>query len=184
MRQNILKLKVHPYSWFSGCSDTGWITNGLFGLYLGFFAFSFAKNSLNFFRFFAKKQLQKSAKKILLKTTAFERQITDILQESPKVCPIPKSVSLKNASSFKSHNLPLLFYVSTKTKTHPKNTNYCQFMVQNIFRIFSHFREKLYFSFVFREKSKMRKNAEVYSNCILVLQLTRKKRCFLKTAAA
>ena len=34
-----------------------------FSVYLGFFAFSFAKNYFNFFRFFAKKQVQKKVRK-------------------------------------------------------------------------------------------------------------------------
>ena len=128
-------------------------------LYLGFFVFSLAKNYLNIFRFFAKIRCKKVRKKIWLKNTTFGRQFTYILEEWPEVWPLPQSVSLKNAPYFKSHNLLLHFYVCSKNK---EKSSKGHFLPNYGIKYFSHFRKKMYFYFVFREKIKMRKNAKLY----------------------
>ena len=108
----------------------------------------------------AKKVRKKSGLKTLL-LAKIGRKFTDFLEESSNFCPLPQSVSLKNVPDFKSHNLPIHFHASFKERNIQKRTFAANLWYNIFFAFFSHFREKLYFSFVFREKSKMRKNAEV-----------------------
>ena len=91
-------------------------------LYLGFFAIFFAKNCFKIFRFFAKKQLQKSAKKIWLKNTTFGQNWAEIHWLFGRINKFLPSTSkcLKNVPDFKSHNLPIHFHASFKKETFKK----------------------------------------------------------------
>ena len=106
----------------------------------------------------AKKVRKKSGLKTLL-LAKIGRKFTDFLEESTNFCPLPQSVSKMSLIS-KVTIYPYIFMHPLKKETFKKGHLLPIYGI-TYFSHFSHFREKLYFSFVFRKKSKMRKNAEV-----------------------
>ena len=107
----------------------------------------------------AKKVRKKSGLKTLL-LAKIGRKFTDFLEESTNFCPLPQSVSKMSLIS-KVTIYPYIFMHPLKKETFKKGHLLPIYGITYFSHFFSHFREKLYFSFVFREKSKMRKNAEV-----------------------